>query len=702
MDEVAQVSFESSALDRCKFERLSMLRKITLVLVCPSFRKQCGVGRYTLQLAEVLAPYFSSVVLCATAFEASHNEFVISGSALVIFQHEYSLVDFNSSLSENETTFDVISTLRSISDTTDSKVALIMHTVADDHPWLDLANKQILAGQIPIFSTTRGGASHLRINHIELGVPLHHVGLVEDLSSVNKRNHKFKKSQKSEILVCSFGFLSDNKDVRSVLRLCANSGAKIHANFASTNKVKQAEILEEAEELGVSGRITFDFLDDHDLINFISEADIVYLPQHDFKHFSTSATARLGLATGKLVIVPPYSPFHDLAAAVLFADLDHATATVARLVKEPYLIEKMGCPGRVFADQAEMGRVYIEAASLILENKVWCGGSAARVQFDSSVAQSNRELRELPSISDLSPQNAAGIEKIGLGFARGEILEKGSFVRFGGEASSVLHRPGLDTFDHVIDIENDFQSCGTLEKISAWLQSTIQTGLGTYRLRAVRGLPSTYFSVMELLGLPSFCQALFMVEELSIPVDKVAGFCISHRPALNQNFDTDDFLNMDLFSKLISLRDITKFVPLVKKSLFWGRPLMPAPSDMRKFIFPESILVHDDGECVRALYSLLLRRNVDAIGFWHHVDLLRKGLRKCDLAWEIANSPEALAFGVKLAYDRLYWSKAQSQMDQRSKLYAAMTPAADINRDRNLSYRENMIVDRAKAELHFD
>ncbi len=184
-----------------------------LVLVCPSIDKDCGIGRYTHHAALAAREYFEGVAMLKSTHQALKYARRSKTPLIVIFEHEYSLVDFHHSLGEDDTTSSVISNLRLIQ-SLDSRhrVAIFQHAmVLHDHV-LNNFNKQLFSAPIPIFHTTREGCAIANVNFTDLGVPGFGVTDVPGLPT--------------QFTVGAFGFLSPNKDVESILKLCAATGAR--------------------------------------------------------------------------------------------------------------------------------------------------------------------------------------------------------------------------------------------------------------------------------------------------------------------------------------------------------------------------------------------------------------------------------------------------------------------------------------------
>jgi len=204
-------------------------------------------------------------------------------------------------------------------------------------------------------------------------------------------------------------------------------------------------------------------------------------------------------------------------------------------------------------------------------------------------------------------------------------------------------------------------------------------------LRDIRGLPSTYFAVLELLELPSFAQAILFIQELKLSVDAVANY-FSNAALLRERAEINhEFAGSELF-ELTAFQNLVASVPASKSQLLWGKPVIPNSADMRKFIFPGTIMAHENRECIRALYSVLLHRGVDATGMASHMERLQKGISKSELAWDIAESPEAKNSRTRLAYDYNYWERKECLISSSLALHGAIASSVEGLKQYNVEY----------------
>jgi hypothetical protein len=647
-----------------------------LVLVCPSLGQACGISEYSLRVTEAARPYFTNIDLVRETGEARLICEAAPGPVMVVLQHEYGLLDSQSRLASRETTAGAIGNLRAIGRARpDHRVAVVMHSVVFSDERAVMLNRQWFGAGLPIFSLSREGAQAAGINH------LHHGVFVRET-----------QPPVGGFRIGAFGFLSENKDVESILKLCARTRSPIHANFATPRTDRRRRVLDRAAELGVEGTLTFDFMQDAALFDFLSQASVLFMAQHDFQHYATSGSARFALSTGRPVLTPPHRPFHDLAGGVIFAEGQDAVAAVRRLKRDPAALTAAAEQSQTAAKAAEMGRVYADLANRLTTNAVWCGGSPAAPVRITSVAQARLIAALAGDAADQTPQNLAALHRKGVGLINGRFTEIAP--------DDHPHRPDKDAptpSPKDIDVMPSFsllfnrksQALGHVLAADAADEALAELFADDMaveaELRALRGLHPAPVRVFELLGLPLYAKALLLrdigltpegVREVLAPIDD--GRLRGGRSDLGEA------------ARWIERIDRLKRQPVAldPKRLDWTQPGPLSPVDGRRVVYPSALLGMTDQAFVASLYAVFRGRAPSPGEFRVAMGELAGRLTRTELALMTSRTGEGLTQGVEFAGAVETWSRLELSALKRVDLVTAMAPRPPSQRETNLAYRD--------------
>lgn len=631
-------------------------RTYNLVIVCPSHAKECGIGRYSIHAAEASRANYKAVHVLETTYQALRFARLAKDPCVVIFQHEYSLVDFQYDLGEDDTTSSVICNLSLIQQINPkNRTAIFMHSMFLTDYGLNKINKQIFCANIPIFHTNRDGCSKAHVNFTELGIPDFRVDKVPPLPK--------------NFTVGAFGFLSPNKDVRSTLELCAKSGVYLRANYAPNNtgspqSIREAQRHVEAQlkEMNVSAEVTFNFMSDEDLKEMVAETSIIYAPQHDFTHYATSASARFPLAVGRGAIVPPHRCFHDLAAGVQFAQLEEAVQIVRSMAANPAEAEKLAVMGLQYAKQNEIGRVYRSIGERLIENKVWCGGDPTGFRIPFKRRDIAERVGKLDGHDPWSLQNEEGLQNTGRG------LRGGFFVYQDNEETSLA-----DTFSDIsFALDQSRDACELAEKIAA-LDRDISSDLRAY----IGGNPP-YISVAEFSTLPLYLKALVLSEIFGFGPDRAAKYAFR----MKRNSGTDLMGNF-----IFSVDQLSRLAPdhmVDLEPLVWGHAVIRGIDRMKKIVYPGQILALPSENFITGVYRSFLRRDPEASAVENLRRALAMGTKKSDIACAIANSPEGREHGVEFAGSLEGWRSMEDEITSMIEMTYLIAPHSESIKSRNL------------------
>jgi len=116
------------------------------------------------------------------------------------------------------------------------------------------------------------------------------------------------------------------------------------------------------------------WVSDVELARRLAEADIYYLPQHDYDHWNNSGTARLVMNFGRPVIVPPHNAYLDLRDFVIFVE-DHDVPAVIAWMRDSSAYEAVCQRSRRYAAKHAM-RTEMPALALFLHEAVASAAAA--------------------------------------------------------------------------------------------------------------------------------------------------------------------------------------------------------------------------------------------------------------------------------------------------------------------------------------
>ena len=663
------------------------LDTVELILVCPSLDRACGIARYTYYVAEACRATFKAVHCLTETDAALRQAAATEAPCIVLLQHEYGLFDHNTANAGVETTAGAIRALSAIQALGDRcRVAVIMHSmVLQDHV-ASAINKQWFAAGIPLFCLSRGGGEAACVNYVEHGVP-------RLTASAREPRESFR--------IGAFGLLSDNKDVESVLRLCAGVEAPVHANFASSDPLKAASVLQRMDELGVSGRISFDFLSEDALTTFLQASAVIYLPQHDFEHFATSGSARFAMATGRPVIAPPHRPFHDLASAIYFADLNGAIDEVRRLKANPRRAERQLAAAERYGAASDFGIVYASLARRLRKNAAWAGGCSDLSLPVQDLPAAKLDIQVAASPSPLTTQELANFRETGMGSLRGVLLRAVPDPRPDGSAAAGSSRsrraarrlsakpegsPAVAAHEAclardralTLALEDGTEEAFLLDELERRRDAVIL-------LRQVR-MPGARLAVPVFLHLPLYLQLLALISEFEVSVGDAAAYAARNRRSSRPREQPEAARRDLLIANLQTLELLSRHYPLLAQQLVWGLVPSPSRAGASRLIYPASLLTFEGETFVLALYRLILQREPDAPGFQGYARELRLGSSRSMLAHAVADSSEARARDVRLVGDRARWEEAELRLPGDLLVCAALAPFGESLLTDNLAY----------------
>ena len=304
-------------------ERLENTDVSKVLLIAPSYGKQCGIGEYGRYLESSFKAIGKNAYSFRTSAEllAQSSHFV--ADALVLVNHGPGLFDgFNPKLGQGESTKTLLQNLLSLRNA-GALPAVLMHSLIDtDQELLYSRQQMILNSDIPTITFIKDASRHFYIPQVELGV--------SPVKKPKKRKSKqINRSERDEV-VGFFGFFQyGGKDFDALFHLVRSIRAKLVGSVATSNVDELNRFEKVLENSDITHELGSGWVTDTELAERLSKADYFYLPQNDYDHWNNSATARFVMNLDKPVFLPAHKPFIDVEDGVVFATTEDLPRVVS-------------------------------------------------------------------------------------------------------------------------------------------------------------------------------------------------------------------------------------------------------------------------------------------------------------------------------------------------------------------------------------
>ena len=320
------------------------VRKV--ILIAPSYLKQCGIGEYGRYLASQFQAIGAEVRVERTSAAVLAMPDAELDQALVLVNHGPGLFDgLNPRLSQGESTATLIQNLDRLARDKGAVPVIIHHSLLDtDHHLLFSRQAQILNAPVAQVSFVSSGARHFFMTALELG-----------LSPVDVPEHAQDNDRAGRAeAIGFFGFFQyGGKDFDALIHLARELRAKLVGSVATVNPSEADKLREILDDSDVAHDFSTGWITDAQLMNQLIEADYFYLPQNDYDHWNNSATARFVTQIDRPLFLPPHHPFLDMADGSIFAtkfDLPRIAAAIREPGRYARAVERV----RAFRKRAAM------------------------------------------------------------------------------------------------------------------------------------------------------------------------------------------------------------------------------------------------------------------------------------------------------------------------------------------------------------
>lgn len=284
-----------------------MVSKQGVILFCPSWGKACGIAEYSRYVVEGLSSNGHNVCVVESV-QSARRELKKDVSQLLIVQHEYGLFDhLDSYFSGPDSSQDLCQLILECTSQGNIAPWVIMHSMDQRNPQFIVTNEVLLASGARVFSTHPRCGEILDVEWVSHGV--------------RETQHRWtggnREAQSIEDLTCvTFGLLNHIKGVSTILEMASSRGFTLHAWWPTKSMWNRRLIQRVWKQSKVAGTLSFDFIEDPDLFDIISDCDFVLLPQKHISHSAVSGSARVAVAMGVPVVTSNSPQFEDLGDAV--------------------------------------------------------------------------------------------------------------------------------------------------------------------------------------------------------------------------------------------------------------------------------------------------------------------------------------------------------------------------------------------------
>lgn len=336
-----------------------------IVVIAPSYRKQCGIGEYGRYLASILELQVDDVRVVRTSAAALDLGAEFLNGAMVLVNHGPGLFDgLNPRLSQGESTTQLLQNLNRLSQEFGALPLIIHHSLLDtNHDVLFSRQQQILNSDIPSVTFISSAGRHFFLPAVELGV-----------SPVPVPDHSYdgNRNERPEA-VGFFGFFQyGGKDFDSLFHLVRELRGRLVGSVATANAEELRRFHETIQGFDLPYDLGSGWISDTELLERLSAADYFYLPQNDYDHWNNSATARFVTNLPRPLFLPPHHPFLDMADGSIFATREDLPRIVAHF-RENRHFDQAVARVRAFRARADMSNTAVALRTELVERTVAMG-----------------------------------------------------------------------------------------------------------------------------------------------------------------------------------------------------------------------------------------------------------------------------------------------------------------------------------------
>jgi len=309
-------------------EKIETTKISKVVLIAPSYGKQCGIGEYGRYLESCFKNIGKHAYSFRTSEELVNQSEHFLKDALVLVNHGPGLFDgLNPKLGQGESTHQLLQNLLKLRDS-GALPAILMHSLIDtDQDLLYSRQQMILNSEIPAITFITDASRNFYIPQVELGV-----SPVKKPKSANK--DRGERSTRQEV-IGFFGFFQyGGKDFDALFHMVRSLRAKLTGSVATSNSDELDKFTHLLDSSDIPHELGSGWVSDKELAERLSKADYFYLPQNDYDYWNNSATARFVMNLDRPVFLPPHQPFLDVEEGAVFATTEDLPRIVSHYRQE--------------------------------------------------------------------------------------------------------------------------------------------------------------------------------------------------------------------------------------------------------------------------------------------------------------------------------------------------------------------------------
>lgn len=304
-------------------ERLLPYLRPRVVMLCPSFGRNCGIAEYTRYVQAELVRAGIGCIVVTTARRAYEIAASTKSVTHVLVQHEYAFFDHrNPRFDQGDTTVGLLDLLQKLEKQRRSVKALVlMHTYSEKEGEIE-PNRLLRESGIELAHFSREGCERLGARFIEHGI--------QPIEGWMPK----PRTPGEQFTIGSFGFFGGHRPVEQIVEVCRRTGSRLVASWAC-NDARKEELEQWLSEFGIEFNLWTDFPPDDELLERLSACDVVYMPRNENDLWCASGAIRLAMNLDRPIIANRVRCYADLGDVLTFADsINDAIRAVERFRDE--------------------------------------------------------------------------------------------------------------------------------------------------------------------------------------------------------------------------------------------------------------------------------------------------------------------------------------------------------------------------------
>ena len=156
----------------------------------------------------------------------------------------------------------------------------------------------------------------------------------------------------------AFGMMSENKQHKKIIKLCADAGCKIVGQFATLDRELASDLETYAKSLNVEAELYFDFADEEVVYQRLEKADAMVSIQRDIEHYATSGSIRFLMSMGKPVFCNKTIQYNSVEDGVVYIDEQTGPKLLEYILNSQEEYSRASKKCRDFCKKNYIGNIY--------------------------------------------------------------------------------------------------------------------------------------------------------------------------------------------------------------------------------------------------------------------------------------------------------------------------------------------------------